>query len=144
MADLPNQTSNVSVWDDLGGNAVGVTSNISTGLYEFHVVDDDGNDWLEQIATGTTVISGNVTTSWEAFSNDGRAYITTFGANFTGGTAETGFILLRNPVSSGRYLKIYRLTLAVTTNTTGKFRVYRHPTITTPGTALYVEEFGLS
>jgi len=74
------------------------------------------------------------TDPWEYASVNNLAFATSFGASFAGGTVEQPFMLIKNPAGSGYTCRFKRLTLAVTTNTLGTFRLYRQPTITANGT----------
>ena len=139
MSDITTKASqDVAIQDNDTGTYGAVNSDNEQLVHDQHAIDV-----LGEIRDGTTIISGNVVTSWENFANQGRAYGAAFGAQFAGGTSEQAFIHMHNPASSGRYVKINKFIFAVTTNTTGTFRVYRHATITADGTPLYVEEYGI-
>ena len=140
MADVPNPTSNVTLYNEIGNN-VNVNDNVPKGVYELHVVDSDALDLLQAIADGTGNISNSVTTSWEYFSSIDKGFITSYGAQFGGGTTEQAFMLIRNPAASGYLVRMKRLTFQVTSNTTGVFRLYRLPTITAVGTTNFIENY---
>jgi hypothetical protein len=136
MADIDSPTQDITIASPDGLREMEVNLD-NEGL----VHDQDAHDLLQVIATGTGVVSASVTTSWEFFAENNKAFIADFGGAFTGGTTEQPFILLRNPASSGYLLRIKRLTLAVTTNTTGIFKLYRQPTITAAGTPLSISNY---
>ena len=131
MGDIPDRTTDITIYGENGATPVNVNVDNELLTHDQHAID-----LLNDIASGTGIISQNVTSSWEYFAGVGRTFVGSYGATFAGGTAETGFFLLKNPVASGRLVKINHLDLAVTTNTNGSFRIYRHPTITTVGTSV--------
>jgi hypothetical protein len=136
MVDLAIRTQDVSIRDDTSGNRAEVNADDEQTVHDQHAINQ-----LEIIAGGTQVIEQSVTSGWQFFAENDKAFVTTFGAQFTGGTAEQAFMLLRNPVASGIYLRIKRLSLAVTTNALGTFRLYRSPTITADGVTLDIHNF---
>jgi len=136
MADLPFQTQDVSVKDNLTGK-FGFVNDSNEQL----VHDQDALTTLEEIRDGTIVISGSVTTSWEYYSSNDQAYVVTYAAQITGGATEQDFVLIRNPVASGVHCRLKGFTFSITTNTTGSFRVYRQASITTSGTTLNIGNF---
>ena len=139
MADITNPTSNTSIYDE-SGNLVEVRT--AGNNKELHVHDAEANDWLEEIAEGTTVVSTATTTSWEYFAKIDKAFATTYSATLSGGSGEKDYILLENPAASGYYCRIKRIIFGVgTPSTAATFRIYKVPTITANGTALNIGNF---
>lgn len=120
MADIPNATQNVSIYDETG-NVAEVNSSNELLVHDTHN-STDGDRWQ-------TVVK------------EGRAFFTI--GNFTtiAGQAETDFFLLTNPAGSGKI--IYFETLVYTYNKgagVSVVRIYRDPTITANGTSFTIQK----
>ena len=119
MADIPNATSNTTLWDE-SGNVVGITLNTETGLYELATHDQD-------------VFSDGDRSQYAV--KDGREFLSLTVLTTISGTAETDFMMLTNPTGSGKIA--YLESLVYTPSKGGGIvRLYRNPTITDNGTVL--------
>lgn len=66
----------------------------------------------------------------------GRAWLASTDIISSGSTAETPLLLIRNPVSSGRTMKVSKIILGSPLGGTISYRFYLNPTVTANGTTL--------
>lgn len=68
----------------------------------------------------------------------GNAFVSGTQIGSIGSTAETPYVLISNPSTSGMSMFIFvkKMTIVTTTSATVTFRYYANPTVTTAGTAL--------
>lgn len=94
------------------------------------------NDPKLVVVHGAAVPEGNL---WQRRSFEGRGFITTTNEITITPSAETNFVLIRNPTASG---KLHRANeLVVTVRTEGqnvRLRIYKNPTVTADGIPLAV------
>ena len=78
---------------------------------------------------------------WQVQTNAGKGYVATSGLIAVSGTGEADFILIKNPVGSGKTIRIWQIVHAID-ETTGTARytmkIYRDPTVTTNGTTMAI------
>lgn len=75
----------------------------------------------------------------QGYLREGRVFSVTTNFNTISGNAETPYILLTNPVSSGRLALIYSISFGIDSATSRSIlRAYAAPTITSNGTGLTI------
>jgi len=76
--------------------------------------------------------------SWSVLVKDGKGFVATSDALTVTGSTETDFMLLKNPASSGKYVRFKEFLFSIDSSTTqgSIVRFYRDPTITANGTSL--------
>jgi hypothetical protein len=90
---------------------------------------------------GVALTGGNL---WEYATENGQGYNFTTGVNLLATAVNQPFLLIRNPVASGKKLRIKTVFFSSTANTQNIFNVYRNPTITANGTALTANKMRVS
>lgn len=125
MADIPNPTQNVTIYDEAGFKAeVNVDNELQTR-------DDDANVQLEEIAGNTKDV--------HHYQEMGEAFYITYNVVLTNKDTQYDTILITNPNGSGKDLEIQHIEIAPVTIGGGvyaKLRLYGDPTITTNGITL--------
>ena len=80
---------------------------------------------------------------WDNSVRGGRAFTQLTGIITISGTNENDFLLITNPVGSGKILRVRYVNLLTPSSSAGKqniYRFYRAPTITANGTALTIQK----
>lgn len=81
-----------------------------------------------------TLIDGD---KWERTTLTGKAYVVTTNAVVVSGTSEVAFLLLKNPASSGKTVRIKKILFGLeNAGSLSTYRIYRDPTITANGITL--------
>lgn len=138
LAKIKSYIFNGTTWDRKRSASVG--NNIAaTGL-------DASVDYNQYRTTIPSLTEGNYsasmcdergikvsTTSQEAFASQEKTFSATTNL-ITIGTAETPFLLFRNPTGSGKFVRVY--SIRISSDDAATFRVYQTPTVTANGTAV--------
>ncbi len=132
--DAAHTSGDVGVMALAVRNDAGTALAGATGDYIPLSTDSVGN-----LRVNISSISGaGNSTQWQAAVAAGKAFLLTSDLITVSGTAAVPFFLLRNPVASGKTIKIKKISynlIASITSDSGIYRVYRDCTITTNGTA---------
>lgn len=81
-----------------------------------------------------TLIDGD---KWERTTLVGKAYVVTTNAVVVSGTSEVAFLLLKNPASSGKTVRIKKILFGLeNAGSFSTYRIYRDPTISANGATL--------
>ena len=134
MADVPNATSNVTLYDELG-NPVQVSLNALSGIYELRTKDKDVYDILQNPSVDSAP------DLWQYLTNLGNGFSASTGFITTSGSAEIDFLLFRNPAGSGKTVKFHQTAYTYTKGSGVSIaKLYISPTITAVGTPLAVNK----
>lgn len=133
MSDIAS-TNDVTIYDATDTNAVAVTQNALSSVYELRVKDKDVYDAL---TTGGSAVK----TEWQYYTENGKAFQVTSTFLTLSGSSETDFMLFRNPTGSGKNVEVKRFFYTYTKGSAiALMRLYYGPTITNVGTARTVEK----
>ena len=89
-----------------------------------------------KLSTGITIGENR----WQDAVADGKGFVVGTNNLTISGTAESDFMLIKNPLGSGKTIKLYKANFGLDASTVNPttFRIYRDPTITANGTALTI------
>jgi len=137
MADIPNPTGDITIF-----GADGVYPAEVTSLNELKTLSPQ--ELAELVALKNLI--GNPTSAtapdlWQYYTYLGQSfqYNTTF--NTISGSSETDYVLFRNPVGSGKIIRIHDLDYTYNKGAgISIFRVYINPTVTSVGTPITINK----
>lgn len=134
MADIPNATSNVTLYDE-NGNPIQVSLNALSGIYELRVKDKDVFDQLSQPS------AASAPDLWQFYTLAQMGFSATIPLQTIAGQSETDFILFRNPTGSGKIIKFHDIDYLYNKGSgIAIVRMYLGPTITSVGTGVSVQK----
>lgn len=94
-----------------------------------------------QLRASPVVVAESAGTLWQRLANTGFGYAVATPSINIALAVETDFVLLKNPIASGKLVRFWEQLLAMQGSTPSQstiIRVYMNPTITTNGTAMTV------
>lgn len=122
------QDSTATIAKESGGNLAGIKTQTDKLTFTGANLNVQGT------------VSATTTDKWYDATSTGKGFVTTTNNTLVAGTAEVPFMLIRNPVASGKTMRLYLIISQM--NETGGgtprdvIRMYRDPTVTGAGTGL--------